>query len=117
MSREIKFRAWAIEENEMLKDVSIENDTWDMLNEFLKYTRDEVIYMQYTGLKDKKGNEIYENDIVSFEDNVYQVVVNEFMQIPVVDSEVGQVPLYKCNKEIEVTGNIFEDGDLLGERL
>ncbi|HLG27660.1 MAG TPA: YopX family protein [Paenisporosarcina sp.] len=114
MSRIFKFRAWDIEENEMLKDVSLNNDTWDMLNEFLENTRDEVIYMQYTGLKDKNEKEIYEDDIVSFDGNVCQIIVSEFMQIPSLELEFGLVPLYKCNNEIEVVGNVFEDAQLLG---
>jgi uncharacterized phage protein (TIGR01671 family) len=124
MSRIFKFRAWDIKENFMAKEIQTmydgyckdkkTSDNYGWMSSFTDFLEEWYIIIQYTGLKDKKGNEIYENDIVSYEDNVYQVIVNESMQIPVLESEVGQVPLYKCNNEIEVVGNIFEDAQLLG---
>lgn len=68
MNREIKFRAWDVvpyyddeEEKREMIYFSLE-DTRIIENLSLK-----SIEMEYTGLKDQKGNEIYEGDIVSID--------------------------------------------------
>lgn len=79
---------------------------------------DEIILMQYTGLKDKNGTEIFEGDVVKVDGSKTEVV--KFGKI-IHEEDFGGFAIYQgyslmlgggypeaVMNEIEVIGNIYE---------
>lgn len=126
MNREIKFRAWngtkmidlyAVTPFALDKGLDIDGLFIPFSNEYR--------LMQYTGLKDKNGKEIYEGDIVkeakyiggNFIETLYtnfEVIYHgvSFQYKPLSGSQYTISPI-GC--EVEVIGNIYEHPNLLNQ--
>lgn len=124
MSREIKFRAWLTEDNRMVPWERL----WLELEDgyggvFEQGERKEDMtsdfeLMQYTGLKDKNGVEIYESDVIRFKDLTYKdaperIGVVQFRNGSFCISTEFTTNYAWLNYEREVIGNIYENVDLL----
>ena len=73
-----------------------------------------TIFMQFTGLLDKNGIEIWEGDIVRAFDKIYEVMWGEnihlgYWMIQISSGFRESISLRKDNDEIEVIGNIYEN--------
>jgi len=119
--REIKFRAWDDKENMMSFDESM----GDVLCE-KEYDKPHLILMQFTGKKDKKGNEIFEGDILRVKEHpdfpswggVGFVFWDNDEQSYFYGVKDGWSDLL-CTpdeKQLEVIGNIYENPELLEEQ-
>lgn len=133
--REIKFRAWDKGNKKMIEYVdrltfgpnrlspkfSVGNDICEEKN---------IILMQYTGLKDKNGREIYEGDILGVPnptmryevkfgcfnnkedfDNI-QCGVGFYLEDSMGSSSIQSLQ-FNENTTLEVIGNIYENPELL----
>ena len=130
--RETKFRAWLKEEEKMVnvETMDFTDKTIRCLkkNEFInayllrRVSFDDIELMQYTGLNDKNGTEIYERDIVLVKpggtSTWYKTVV-KFKEGAFIASLIdGEDYIYIFNRgfdsnDFEIIGNIYENKNLV----
>lgn len=107
MNREIKFRAWDTKRNRWCDSFSVNGVGAVDASEG-------VILMQYTGLKDKNGKEIYEGDVVKWGAGVKETVIFRDAKFCIEGIDSYSIPLLKNDcKDFEIIGNIYENPELL----
>ena len=127
--REIKFRAWDKKYKEMIKDIWIAPEyDWNLFSdndamcERARPEQGQIVLMQYTGLKDKNGKEIYEGDLLIFQgdrDAMFEVFYNDIYgkfsccRTHYLGSRCGGYVPEIEDKKFEIVGNIYENQELL----
>lgn len=126
MNRETKFRAWHKDLKKMFKigQITLEKGTWnfepndrDFIGMSIPF-QPSFVLMQYTGLHDKNGKEIYEGDIVKIkyrDEDIGKVIYehNGFsIDVTNMNKNYGRVSF--VNNFMEVIGNIYDNPELLG---
>lgn len=127
MNDRFKFRVWDTKDLQYIEDLDIVRLTQNgkfVFTNAMNNTEPELnpkrfVFEQCTGLKDKNGNLIYENDVVEYDDE-YCIV---FFSTPtlqwglmksncsVYGDKIKRLDIYQI--DCEIIGNIHENGDLL----
>lgn len=129
MNREIKFRAW--DGSKMHRKVSALYPLFYREGKYPCRVDDDVkdkhispvIIMQYTGLKDKNGIEIYEGDILQWAScNPFSLGEIRKIRVNYIQARFwcqGSIHIYLgellANEKCEVTGNIYENPELINQ--
>lgn len=114
--RQIKFRAWDTRIKTMYQPGDDYGTTHPLDPCVYAMQGQSVILMQFTGLTDRTGKDIYEGDIVKFEHRIIASIKwykNDVAFRFHVSGEKGGFGMAGLNESCEVIGNIYENPNLL----
>jgi len=128
------FKAWCKDSNKWLDNFNISSDGSIFRIEFgEEFYLDRAVLCRSTGLKDKNGVEIFENDIVRFyiegvenKDNIdigfirysersgaFMIKVNASMSVLLCENIPKSMGIIDPETNIEIIGNVFQNKNLL----
>ena len=123
--KEFKMKAWLKKEKKMVAIIGI-----DFNYEYIRYTEDgnlfnenyktaafkDIELLQFTGAKDKAGQEVYEADVIKFNDgidDIYGLIsYDDEDAVYCVSYENITEHLSNMAGDFEIVGNIFENPNL-----
>lgn len=120
--KEIKFRAWD-KVSETMHNIGFHIDAGGLVVRHTHYWENEpdLVLMQFTGLLDKNGKEIFEGDIIKWkhgdEKGTSQVWFDE-SQCGFCENQIDKTSGFFLGwlKEKEIIGNIYENPELLEQQ-
>ena len=120
-----RFRAWLKKKQEM--DNEIDHISWledelYCIGDGITYmvSAEDLVLMQSTGLRDKKGKEIFEGDILGTKDGLLNGVVEYRSDLGMWTNSLIRYNNFErlCNvaSDREIIGNIYENRELLEDK-
>lgn len=120
---DLRFKAWDHDDKKMVKVGAIDWAEGQIISPNYPKGKlypnerfgDHVTMLQYSGLKDQHGNELYEGDIAVDDDDLYVIKFEDGCFYVVLDHDTGAVitQLSELNEDIRLLGNIYENPELL----
>ena len=115
--REIKFRCWDgknMHFNQFMISAYGNINKVEPAIEFHSWKNEDWILMQYTGIKDREGKDIYEGDIIKVKigDAEYTRTVKFDSTRPYLGFHESGMLLCNSNEYFEIIGNVYENPDI-----
>ena len=122
----LELRAWD-KKNKVMFDVFQWNrgDEFDSITRMIGFNKIETLFvgedidlLQYTGLKDKNDEKVYEGDIITFRYG-QSYIKTEVTSISIYGLHLGTFGFYgqiRQRNTIKIIGNVYESPELLEEK-